>query len=434
MLNGFLKPTIALVALPYCLLSFSSHANDSCDVKVTGSVPQEYPVENMLLRAYNKDIPITQREFSVCLSKQDLAVPGKFTSNNRVSLSYKQGAIPKGIYSAGVFVQTTEVELNPLSSMAVNACDSHCNYYLYQQVLASEDLAIAAEKYPKERAKIRKDDWDAIVKLNTKQAEALTAIVNKTASVQSIDVEKNPVDSPGPYSGSSYKLIDKDDYQIRLFLNEFSTSVKRAAIDKKQLKAFGKANKQAFDKLTKTGKRNWQEQTAIINELIAKLQSDGSEVATKVAKAIEHSRDKADKQYQDYLANDNHTPFPRLNSAKQPFELVLANWTMSAYLSFDNEQTFPALFSEKFKQEATSSDKRSIDKPLSQLMYMPASFALMDITKGYENIQRGYKGLLPDSETKYHFSDALHSVTFVYEKGAWRLDQVSQIPLNHYEL
>jgi hypothetical protein len=142
----------------------------------------------------------------------------------------------------------------------------------------------------------------------------------------------------------------------------------------------------------------------------------------------------AEQYYQDYVSNKGDTPFEDLNHAKQSFDLLLANWTISAYLNYKDEQVFSALFSERFKREDVPNISRESDKALSQLMFMPGYFAMMNIEKGYENIQRNYYGLLNDSATEYHFKDELHSVSFIYEEGAWRLDHVSQIPMNHYEI
>ncbi|WP_076541605.1 hypothetical protein [Shewanella sp. UCD-KL21] len=171
----------------------------------------------------------------------------------------------------------------------------------------------------------------------------------------------------------------------------------------------------------------------VINQLVSKLKNDATEISITVANILEQTRDNAELYYEAYLSNENKTPFPRLNNTEQSFELLLANWSISAYLSHADKSTFSTLFTERFKANEAVNMDRATDAALSQLIYMPAYFAMMDITKGYENIQRAYSGLLPNSKHEYQFSDALHSINFKYEKGAWRLDKVSQVAINHYE-
>ncbi|MBO2568109.1 hypothetical protein I6M39_03715 [Shewanella algae] len=74
-----------------------------------------------------------------------------------------------------------------------------------------------------------------------------------------------------------------------------------------------------------------------------------------------------------------------------------------------------------------------VDKALSRLIDLPNHLGKLSIEDGYQNIQLEFNNLLPDSNQRYDFKDALHSVSFVYEKGAWRLDSVSQLPIRHYD-
>ncbi|MBO2606418.1 hypothetical protein [Shewanella algae] len=103
-----------------------------------------------------------------------------------------------------------------------------------------------------------------------------------------------------------------------------------------------------------------------------------------------------------------------------------------SYIHSKDKQAFAALFSEQFKQQLPIQD-RELDKALSRLIDLPNHLGKLSIEDGYQNIQLEFNNLLPDSNQRYDFKDALHSVSFVYEKGAWRLDSVSQLPIRHYD-
>ncbi|WP_119967634.1 hypothetical protein [Shewanella japonica] len=433
MLNGFKFSLSALVILLCYIYSFEVQAEDNCHVKVSGTVPSHHSLNDVYLHTYNKETPITQRQFSVCFSEQDLEVNGTFIPSASVSLDYKQDGVPKEIYGASLFIQTKEVELTPITGVATRACNRRCNYYLYQKMLQSDEIAIAAQQFPQAHAKIAKDDIKGIIALNQKQSKHLSAILEKTATVQTIDVKRSIMDSPSPYSGASFNFINKNTTQLSFFKETLPKLVQKANFDREQLNEFGNTHKSDFDNLLKTGKRNWEQQVEVINQLILKLERDGTEISSGVAKVIGQTRDATEQHYLDYLTNDNRTPIPRLNIAAQPFELLMANWTVSAYLAHNDKQTFSALFTERFKAEEVREYKEATDKALSQLIYMPDYFSTFDISKGYENIQRAYVGLLADSSTSYQFGDDLHSVSFKYEKGAWRLDQISQVPIRPFK-
>ncbi|GIU36439.1 hypothetical protein TUM4637_34620 [Shewanella hafniensis] len=122
MLKGIKQSRTTLAITLLALLSSASViANtESCHVRITGTVPEEIPLDNLFVSAsYEHQFPITTRTFSVCASKQELNVNGTFIPNSRLSLSYKVDGIPKGVFDASLFVQTKEVELSDISSMAL---------------------------------------------------------------------------------------------------------------------------------------------------------------------------------------------------------------------------------------------------------------------------------------------------------------------------
>ncbi|WP_139326893.1 hypothetical protein [Shewanella sp. UCD-KL21] len=210
-------PVFALAIFICVQAPVIAQVTEKCDVRVNGNVPENIPLNNVYLRTYNKSTAIKKRQFSFCFNKQDLEVTGTFIPNRTVSLSNKIDGMPKGIYSASLFVQTKEVELNDITGMATRACNLRCNYYLYQKMLAKEEIAAAAKTYPKQREKLAADDWDAIVKLNSKQSDKLNKVYSEMASVQTIDVENNPIDSPGPYSGANFKFLQENSTKLTFF-------------------------------------------------------------------------------------------------------------------------------------------------------------------------------------------------------------------------
>jgi hypothetical protein len=437
MSKGLKKSSTTLAITLLALLSSASViANpDSCHVRITGTVPEGIPLDNLFVSAsYDHRFHITTRTFSVCASKQDLKVNGTFIPNTRLSLSYKVDGMPKGVFDASLFVQTKEVELSDISGMALTACDHRCNYYQYQKMLSSELVANAVTEHASAFAKIADDDIQAKIAIHSATQSGLDKAFKGERLVKSIIAKENPSDTPGPYSGSSYGLLKPQNTKMGQFTDRFTTGVKEANFDELKLRTLGEKYKSEFTPFLRGAFKSWDEQVYAVDQFVDILNKSGSETEIKMALLLKKTVADAEQYYQDYVSNKGDTPFEGLNHAKQSFDLLLANWTISAYLNYKDEQAFSALFSERFKREDVPNMSRESDKALSQLMYMPGYFAMMNIEKAYENIQRNYYGLLNDSATEYHFKDELHSVSFIYEEGAWRLDHVSQIPMNHYEI
>ncbi|ABS09669.1 hypothetical protein [Shewanella baltica] len=437
MLKGLKQSRTTLAITLLALLSSASViANtESCHVRITGTVPEGIPLDNLFVSAsYEHQFPITTRTFSVCASKQELNVNGTFIPNSRLSLSYKVDGIPKGVFDASLFVQTKEVELSDISGMAMTACDRRCNYYQYQKMLSSELVANAVIEHTAAFAKISDDDIEAKIAINSATQSGLDKAFKGERPIQSIIAKEDSSDTPDPYSGSSYWLLKPDNTKMGQFKDRFATGVKEAKFEELKLRNLAEKYKSEFAPFLQGGFKSWAEQVNAVDQFVDILNKSGSETELKMALLLKKTVVDAEQYYQDYVSNKGDTPLEDLNHAKQSFDLLLANWTISAYLNYKNEQVFSALFSERFKREDVPNISRESDKALSQLMFMPGYFAMMNIEKGYENIQRNYYGLLNDSATEYHFKDELHSVSFIYEEGAWRLDHVSQIPMNHYEI
>lgn len=437
MLKGLTQPITKLAITLLTLLCSASVAAslESCHVRITGTVPGGIPLDGLFISAsYTHQFPITTRTFSVCASKQDLNINGTFIPNTRLSLTRKVDGMPKGIFDASLFVQTKEVELSDISGMALTACDNRCNYYQYQKMLSSELVANAVIEKASALAKVSDDDIQAKIAINSAIQSGLNKAFKGERPVQSIIVKEDPSETPGPYNGSSYGLLKPDNVKMGQFDELFAAGVKESNFDELKLKNFGKEYKREFTPLRRGAFKSWDKKVNAVEQLVGTLNKSRSEIATKMALLLTQALTDAEQYYQRYVSNKGDTPFESLTRAKQSFDLLLANWTISAYLNYKDEQTFSALFTERFKREDVPNMSRESDKALSQLIFMPGYFAMMDIEKGYENIQRNYYGLLNDSATEYHFKDALHSVSFIYEEGAWRLDRVSQIPINHYEM
>ena len=99
-----------------------------CDLSITGTVPEGISLDKLVVSTYDKELPVTSRDYSLCASKQDLQVVGRHSPNNTIYLMDKSGAIPRGIYTAEVFIQSEAITLGPASSLTKQACNLRCGY------------------------------------------------------------------------------------------------------------------------------------------------------------------------------------------------------------------------------------------------------------------------------------------------------------------
>ncbi|GHB00937.1 hypothetical protein ACFFLG_01990 [Shewanella indica] len=421
-----MKQRLVFLGLALGGLTLNTNAQQ-CDLSITGTVPEGISLDKLVVSTYDKELPVTSRDYSLCASKQDLQVVGRHSPNNTIYLMDKSGAIPRGIYTAEVFIQSEAITLGPASSLTKQVCNLRCGYYASQRVQNSKELQQLAAEYQLLSA----TDGKAIGAFLSQNQAKLDRIYygdihpKPSAPINTGDLWVDPYSGAGLYFDAPETILNST-------FRDYVSSEARAA--RQQDEAVAKAMKQhkaSLQGLMK-GFNSWQERVEAVNRVSAELKASQDPAAIKVAQIFERGLEEAEATLKSYLTNDNKTPIASLTRANKTFELLLADWTNAAYIHSKDKQAFAALFSEQFKQQLPIQD-RELDKALSRLIDLPNHLGKLSIEDGYQNIQLEFNNLLPDSNQRYDFKDALHSVSFVYEKGAWRLDSVSQLPIRHYD-
>ncbi len=421
-----MKQGCLIVGLGLGAMTMSANAQQ-CDLSITGTVPEGVSLEKLVVSTYNKELPVTSRDFSLCASKQDLQVVGRHSPNNTIYLMDKSGAIPRGIYTAEVFVQSKTINIGPASSLTKQACDMRCGYYASQRIQTSPGLQQLAAQY----RQVPATDSKAIGAFFAKHKTTLTdlyfnGMTPKTmAPVDTSDLWVDPYSGAGLYFESPASLLGGT------YSEYVGTKIRQARQQDKAVAEVVKQHKASLQGLMK-GFDSWQARGDAIATVTDELKASQDPAATQVAQIFIDGYQEAEATLKAYLANDNKTPIASLTQADKAVELLLADWTVAAYTHSKDKQAFSALFSEQFKLKLPIKD-RELDKALSRLIDLPSHLSKMSLEQGYQNIQVEFKDALPKSSERYDFKDALHSVSFVYEKGAWRLDSVSQLPIAHYE-
>ncbi|CAM3927848.1 hypothetical protein [Shewanella aquimarina] len=397
-----------------------------CDLTITGTVPEGISLDKLVVSTYNKELPVTSRDYSLCASKQDLEVVGRHSPNNTIYLMDKSGAIPRGIYTAEVFVQSKAITLGPASSLTKQACNLRCGYYANQRVLHSDKLQQLASQYQQLAASDRKAIGSFVSQHKAEIAQLYYGDI-KPKPMAPVDTSDLWVD---PYSGAGLYFDSPNTILNSTFSDTVGTEAREA---RKQDKAVAEVMKQHMASLQglMKGFNSWQERVEAVDRVSGELKASQDPAAIKVAQLLEDAIKTAEETLNNYLSNDNKTPVASLTQADKTFDLLLADWTVAAYTHSKDKQAFSALFSEQFKQQLPIKD-RELDKALSRLIDLPQHLGKMSLNDGYQHIQIEFNHALQASNKRYEFKDDLHSVSFVYEKGAWRLDSVSQLPISHY--
>ena len=406
-------------------------AAQACDVTITAELPAQLSLDNLFVSTYQRDIAVTAHKVELCVSKRDLNVNGQHNPNNKVYLVDKSGGVPAHLYSALVFVQNKTVELDAASTLANYACDNRCGYYANTRLKADKTLQQRAAQYKQIDVKA-KAERSAF--LNKHQQE-LTALYFRQAKLTPLSASQQvAIADPGlwvdPYSGAALLFKNKNVMQQQAFEAGVGDSIK-TTYSQPQLRPHLKTHKKDILAIM-SGGLSWQQKGEAINALTQAFRGYNQPELDALAKVISDSYHEAGQGYQAYLSNSGKTPFAELTQANSRFEQVLANWTLAAYSHSQDAQAFAALFSERFKQQLPINDK-ALDSALARLITLPSHLGKMSLENGYNHIQVEFAGQLAPSHSRYDFSDALHSVSFVYEQGAWRLDSLSQVAMNHYE-
>lgn len=405
-----------------------SAAAQPCDVRITGTVPEHVSLEQVTVATYNTTFPITTREFEVCASKQDLAVVARVSPNNSVYLIDRSGEMPNYLYDALAFIQTKDIELGASSSLINGICNNRCGYYASRHIQASAELQLLAQQYQATFAN-GKEARRAFFKQNREKLDALYGTGIDLETIAEIDDASIGVN---PYSGSSRYFFNEKYLKMDVFKKTFRSSMGSKINNDEQLLPLVKGYAEPL-KLLMDGNGSWAQRVDNIDGLIAELNTREGIAAPAIIATLQESTQQAERAADIYLFNDGATPFSRLTQAQSGFALVLANWTISAYTNAEDKQKFASLFSERFKRQALPLD-RETDKALSRVMALPSVLSgTLSPAQGYQAIQVEFHQRLPDSTTRYAFEDKLHTLVFVYEKGAWRLDEIRQLPLSYYE-
>lgn len=402
-------------------------AAEQCDVRISGKVPQNVSLENVEVSTYNKSFPITSRDFSICASKQDLAIYARVSPNNKVYLIDRSGDMPDYLYYGLAFIQTKELHLNAASSLIDGICQNRCGYYASSSIQSSPELQSFAQQYQSTFAQ-GKEARRAFFKENNPKLNALYGAGIEVHSIEPID----SVPGVDPYSGSSRYFFDQKRLKSAEFKETFRSSIRNKVKKDEALQPLVGEHAEQLKALM-VGNGTWSERVDKTNALIARLNNQNGIAAPAIIDTLQVSLENAERAADVFLYNDGVNPFPSLTKAQSSFDLVLANWTIAAYTNAQDKHKFAALFTERFKQQELPLN-RTTDKALSRLMALPSVLSgTIAPSVGYQAIQIEFNNILPDSTTKYEFQDALHQLVFIYEKGAWRLDQVHQLKLSHFE-
>lgn len=174
---------------------------------------------------------------------------------------------------------------------------------------------------------------------------------------------------------------------------------------------------------------SWNDRVSAIEDMKVTLSNMNISGTKKLAEILTNGYKEAEKEFDNYLSNDSKKPFKELTNNNNDFAIVMADWTIAAYTSTEDKDKFSTLFTEHFKRNVQNEYNDDIDKASSRLIDLPSHLGDMSLADGYKHVQVEFSNLLPPSKERYEFRDDLHSVSFVFEKGAWRLDSVSQVPL-----
>lgn len=164
-----MKQGCLIIGLGLGAMTINANAQQ-CNLSITGTVPEGINLDKLVVSTYNKELPVTSRDFSLCASKQDLQVVGRHSPRNTIYLMDKSGAIPRGIYTAEVFVQSKAINLGATSTLTKQACDLRCGYYASQRIQASHGLQQLAAQY----RQVPATDSKAIAAFYAKHKTALT--------------------------------------------------------------------------------------------------------------------------------------------------------------------------------------------------------------------------------------------------------------------
>ena len=407
-------------------------AAKACDVTISAELPPQVSLTNLYVSTYQRDIAVTAHKFNLCVSKRDLNINGQHNPNNKVYLVDKSGDAPSYLYSALVFVQDKTIELGAVSTLANYACDNRCGYYANARLKADATLKQRAAQY-EQIDKKAKDERSAFLRQHQKE---LTALYLQQVKLTPLSAsQRAAISDPDlwvdPYSGAALLFKNKDVMHQQAFEAGVGDSIKNTFTQYPKLQPQLKTHKKDILAIM-SGGLSWAQKGEAIKALTQAFSGYNQPELDALAKVFADSYQNAPKDYQAYLSNAGKTPFVELTQANSRFEQVLANWTLAAYSHSKNAEAFAALFSGHFKQQLPIKDK-ALDSALSRLITLPSHLGKMSLENGYNYIQVEFAGQLAPSNSRYDFSDALHSVSFVYEQGAWRLDSLSQVAMNQYE-
>lgn len=406
----------------------------TCDVEIKGEVPAHISLDKLFVSVYQRYIPVSAHQFSVCATKKDLNVTGQHNPNNKVYLVDKSADTPLYLYSSLVFVQTKHIELDSISTLANYACDSRCGYYSYQRIQNDAELISLAQQYSQIDAKAKAERSA----FTLRHQATLGQLYTKVADIKALDANRmteinNPDLWVDPYRGAGLLFESKTNLQSTAFMEGIGDNIRNIMNQNPDLKPLVTPHKKDL-RVIAEGRLSWEQKGEAIDALAAQFKTYNQPKLDEIIKILKDSYRNASPRFQDYLSNKYKTPFATLNQADTTFELVLANWSLAAYSHSQDKQKFSALFTERFKQEQLPIQDKELDSALSRLITLPNHLGQQKLADGYKNIQIEFKDRLSPSNERYDFKDDLQSLSFIYEQGAWRLDNLSQVPINHYEL
>lgn len=346
-----MKQGCLIIGLGLGAMTINANAQQ-CNLSITGTVPEGINLDKLVVSTYNKELPVTSRDFSLCASKQDLQVVGRHSPRNTIYLMDKSGAIPRGIYTAEVFVQSKAINLGATSTLTKQACDLRCGYYASQRIQASHGLQQLAAQY----RQVPATDSKAIAAFYAKHKTALTDLYFDGITPKTMA----PIDSSAfwvdPYSGAGLYFESPASLLSGTYSEYVGTKIRQARQQDKAVAEVVKQHKASLQGLMK-GFDSWQARGDAIAAVTDELKASQDPAATEVAQIFIDGYQAAEATLKAYLANDNKTPIASLTQADKAFELLLADWTVAAYTHSKDKQAFSALFSEQFKLKL---DRKSV--------------------------------------------------------------------------
>lgn len=428
-----MRTLTTLFTIIFFLISADLFADDQeCEVQISTQLPQSFEQYELHFYIGAKIYPIDFKHPKICLSKEALGVFPRRFSTAKIALNANIKGQKIFVYGARAHIQAKVIEVNALSTMANDACDSECGFYEYNKLLRNEKIITSGKKY------FKKIVSDSAVFVDFPKRRVIYIAIeadNKgifDALLPKVDtLEKMPEHARdygiSPYSGAS-RYWSK--YKNLSYLFSASVRSKKKEIlknaDKKlfrdEFKTFGNA-------LKEQSRRNvpWDTKKLGFKVIAQEMMVSDIGVIQNYGKMMFETVEETDKSRSDYL-NSARADFKFLTDENQDKTTTLAHWFRYAFHYAEDTDKFATLFSKSFRLTLFNdiATDKNLDSSLSKSisLYERLSMSDNDIY-AFQRIMNEYQDSIQRESESIIISDDLEQFSFIYENGQWRMDSLN---------